>query len=96
VGKVLTLPLKAEYFYQIRSGQKPEEFRLATPFWRKRLEGKSFSKIVLTLGYPKADDARRRIERPWRGYRMTTIAHPHFGSEPQLVFAIDVREPSDA
>lgn len=87
----LTLPLKAEYFNAIRDGEKPEEFRLVTPYWRKRLEGRSYDGIVLTLGYPAADDTARRLEKPWRGFRQTTITHPHFGPEPVEVYAIDVR-----
>lgn len=87
----LTLPLKAEYFNAIRDGTKPEEFRLVTPYWRKRLEGRTYDGIVLTLGYPAADDTGRRLERPWRGHRQTTITHPHFGLDPVEVFAIDVR-----
>jgi hypothetical protein len=27
---------------------------------------------------------------PWKGYRLTTINHPHFGADPVEVFAIDV------
>lgn len=86
----LVLPLKAEYFNAIKAGTKPEEFRLRTPFWRKRLEGKIFDRIVLTLGYPKRDDAQRRIILPWRGMRETTITHPHFGADPVRVYAIRV------
>ncbi len=86
----LTLPLKAEYFNAIRDGEKPEEFRLVTPYWRKRLEGRSYDGIVLTLGYPAADDASRRLEKPWRGFRQTTITHPHFGPNPVEVYAINV------
>lgn len=87
----LILPLKRAYFEQIRDGAKPEEFRLCTPYWRKRLEGRTFDRIVLTLGYPAANDTARRLVRPWRGYRETTITHSHFGDEPVRVFAIDVR-----
>ncbi len=86
----LTIPLKREYFEQIRDGSKREEFRLVTPYWRKRLEGRSYSRIVLTMGYPKADDASRRIEREWAGCRIKTITHPHFGDKPVLVYAIKV------
>lgn len=88
----LVLPLKAEYFQQIKAGTKPEEFRLCTPYWRKRLEGRTFDCIVLTLGYPAASDTARRLVRPWRGYRETTITHPHFGPDPVQVFAINVEE----
>lgn len=86
----LTLPLKAEYFDAIRSGAKIEEFRLVTPFWRKRLEGRSYTAICLTKGYPRLTDFGRRIARPWRGYTIKTITHPHFGPEPVLVYAIIV------
>ena len=86
----LVLPLKAEYFEAIRNGQKAEEFRERTPYWRRRLEGRTFDRVVLTLGYPQAGDTSRRLVREWRGYRETTITHPHFGDKPVNVFAIDV------
>lgn len=86
----LTLSLKAEYFHAIKAGTKPEEFRLRTPYWRKRLEGRTFDRIVLTLGYPAADNQERRLVLPWRGLRETTITHPHFGPKPVEVFAIKV------
>lgn len=88
----LVLPLKGEYFDAIRDGSKPEEFRLATPYWTRRLDGRSFTSIELTRGYPKRGDGERRIERQWKGYRRTTITHPHFGADPVEVFAIDVSQ----
>lgn len=89
----LVLPLKAEYFYAIKDGTKPEEFRLCTPYWRKRLEGRAFDCIVLTLGYPSRLEHSRRLIRPWRGYRVITINHEHFGPDPVEVFAINVELP---
>lgn len=92
--RTLTLPLKAEYFDAIRDGSKPEEYRKVTPYWRKRIEGKDYDEIVLTKGYPPADDAGRRITRAWRGYRVIRLTHPHFGAEEVEVYAIDVTEPA--
>jgi hypothetical protein len=86
----LTLALKGEYFDAILDGSKAEEFRLRTPYWTKRLVGRTYSTIVLTKGYPAASDDTRRLSRPWRGYRKTTITHPHFGPDPVEVYAIDV------
>jgi hypothetical protein len=86
----LTLPLKAEYFNAISAGTKPLEYRLRTPYWRKRIVGRAYDHIVLTLGYPSRGDSARRMVLPWRGYREETITHPHFGPEPVEVFAIDV------
>lgn len=90
----LVLPLKAEYFDQIKAGTKPLEYRLCNGYWCKRLMGRTFSRIVLTKGYPAAGDTERRMERPWRGFEIQTIQHEHFGPEPVVVFAIDVRDPS--
>lgn len=86
----LVLPLKTVYFDAIRLGHKAEEFRLRTPYWRRRLEGRTFDRVVLTKGYPPAGDDSRRLVREWRGFREATITHPHFGLEPVDVFAIDV------
>lgn len=92
-NRVLHLSLKAEYFNAIKSGAKVLEFRLATPYWEKRLAGQTYDRIELTLGYPARGDEERRISRPWRGYVRQTIQHPHFGPDPVEVFAIDVEGP---
>lgn len=89
VSRTLTLPLKGEYFRQIKAGTKPREYRLASK-WEKRLAGKTFDRIVLTLGYPRSDDHERRLVLPWQGYERQTITHPHFGPDPVEVLAIDV------
>lgn len=86
----LILPLKSEYFDAIRDGSKLEEFRLTTPYWTKRLVGRTFDHVVLTKGYPSCDDHARRMVRAWAGYRVCNITHPHFGAAPVEVFAIDV------
>lgn len=90
----LTLPLKAEYFDAIKAGTKTEEYRLTTPFWRKRIEGRTFDHVILTKGYPSTGDLGKRLKLPWRGYSIKTITHPHFGSEPVEVFAIRVAGPA--
>lgn len=88
--KALILPVKRIYFEQIASGEKPEEFRLANAYWTKRLEGKQYSRVIVTLGYPKRTDTARRIEFPWRGFTKQTITHEHFGPDPVEVYAIRV------
>lgn len=93
-ARTLQLALKAEYFHAIQVGTKTEEYRLANAFWHKRLVGKKFDRVVLTLGYPSRRDHARRIVKPWRGMRTTEIQHPLFGSKPVQVFAIDVSAPA--
>ncbi len=88
----LHLSLKGEYFEQIVTGDKPEEYRLATPYWRKRLEGRSYGRVIVKRGYPKADDQSRISLRKWQGAALKVITHQHFGPEPVEVFAIDVSQ----
>lgn len=86
----LHLNLKAVYFDGIDSGEKREEYRLDTPYWRRRLVGREYEGIVLKKGYPKRGDSSRTLARPWAGYVIKTITHPHFGAQPVQVFAIAV------
>lgn len=84
----LTLHLKAKYFDQIVAGEKTEEYRLVTPYWIRRLEGRRYERVILLKGYPPADDLSKRIVRHWRGCTRKIITHPHFGPDPVEVFAI--------
>lgn len=88
--RTLTLPVKAEYFQQIRSGEKKEEYRIYNDFWKARILGKAIDELVITLGYPKKGDPVRTCRRRFRGYSVKTITHRHFGDKPVKVFAIKV------
>ena len=85
----LHLNLKGVYFDEIKAGTKPFEYRLRSK-WEKRLAGKSFDQIWIKRGYPARDDHARIIARPWRGYEIQVITHPHFGPTPVEVIAIRV------
>lgn len=87
----LIIPVKGVYWHQIKAGTKLEEYRLCTPYWTKRLVGRDYARVVLTLGYPKAEDASRRLTCFWQAYTIKTIQHEHFGPDPVTVFAIHVR-----
>jgi hypothetical protein len=86
----LHLHLNAEYFDQIRSGHKLDEYRLQTRYWSLRLAGRDYAGIVLHKGYPKAGDDTKIMMRPWAGCTEQTITHVHFGAAPVRVFAIRV------
>jgi hypothetical protein len=94
MSRVLHLPLKGLFFRQIRDGGKLFEYRLCTDYWRKRIEGREYDRIELTLGYPPAGDTRRRLSRPWKGFERQTIEHWHFGPHPVEVYAIRVNDTS--
>lgn len=87
----LVLAVKGIYFDQMARGEKVEEFRLQNEFWAKRLEGRDYARVIITRGYPKADDTSRRLVFPWRGFRKCELQHEHFGAEPVQVYAITVR-----
>ncbi|PUA19628.1 RNA-binding protein [Glaciimonas sp. PCH181] len=88
----LYLPVKRVYFDSIRIGTKGEEYRLVTPYWTKRLIGREYHSVVITMGYPKAGDMTRTMLFEWCGYRKTKLTHPHFGPDEVEVFAIDLSE----
>lgn len=68
----LHLNLKAVYFDAIATGEKREEYRLTTPYWRHRLEGRQYDGIVLKKGYPKRGDSSRTLARPWASLSLTS------------------------
>lgn len=88
----LHIPVKGEYFDQIAAGAKAEEYRLSTRYWSRRLLCRDYDQIVLTRGYSKGGGVEgvTRLTLPWRGYKLKTITHPHFGADPVEVFAINV------
>jgi hypothetical protein len=88
----LRIAVTGRYFDQIAAGTKPEEYRRRSPFWIKRLRGRSYERVVLTRGYPKGggEEGRTRLTLPWGGYSEKTITHEFFGSAPVDVFAIRV------
>ncbi len=84
----LVLHVKRKYFEQIAYGEKGEEYRLATPYWQRRLEGRNYERVIICLGYPKRGDASRRLVFKWRGAERKTIVHSHFGATPVDVYAV--------
>ena len=85
----LVLHLKAEYWDQIAQRRKRYEYRAATPYWCRRIMGRRFDRIILYRGYPRRDDASRRLERPWRGYTMDTVDLMDLGPTCVFVFRVN-------
>ena len=87
--------VKGVYFNQALSGDKPFEYRLRTPYWKKRIEGREYKNIIYKHGYPKKGDKSKTLIFPWRGYELQTITHPHFGNDPVDVYAIVLKKEKD-
>ncbi|WP_455657249.1 hypothetical protein [Photorhabdus khanii] len=51
--RILHLPVKKIYFDQIKSGEKSDEYRLVTEYWKKRLEGRDYDEVYVKCGYPR-------------------------------------------
>lgn len=88
--RILQLAVNGEYFDAMKRGEKTEEYRLVNAYWGKRLFGRDYDRLVITRGYPRKDDASRRIDVPYDGFEIKTITHKHFGSKPVKVYAIKV------
>ena len=88
----LVLNLKREYFQEIKIGTKKEEYRLCTPYWKKRIEGKSFDKVIIKLGYPKNSEMDKILKFKWNGYQIKEITHREFSNKPIKVYAIQLKE----
>ena len=86
--RILHLNLKAEYFNEIKNGDKIYEYRRITPFWRKRLKDREYDEVHIKLGYPKTGDKKRILKFKWNGYLIKKITHKHFGRRQLYVYAI--------
>lgn len=86
--KTLILPLKKEYFNEIKNEEKFEEYRLYNDFWKKRLENKEYQEVCFTLGYPKKENKEKHLHKKYLGYKIKKIKHKHFGDKEVEVFAI--------
>ena len=90
--RILTLRLKSKWWTRIKLGDKTEELRLATDYWRKRLVDREYDEIHIWLGYAKKTDLGRLIVRKWNGCFLDEVKHEEFGAEPVEVFVIDVSQ----
>jgi hypothetical protein len=64
-------------------------------YWTKRLVGRDYQTIYITLGYPPAGDLDRTLSFEWNGCRKTKLTHSHFGPDEVEVFAIDLSKRID-
>lgn len=93
IETTLTLPLKRKWFEIIRSGEKREEYREMSPYWKSRFGhvcygvGRSYDRLVFTLGYPKKDDTERRLE--FANPQVSIgFGLPEWGAEPGRLYFI--------
>lgn len=89
--KILTLNLNKEYFDEILSENKKEEYREVKEYWTKRLKQK-YDRIVVKCGYPKSEDVSKEIWFEWNGFVKKKINHKHFGDKEIEVYAIDLNK----
>lgn len=87
----LILNLKKEYFEEILSGVKKEEYREIKEYWNKRLN-KTYDKVIIKCGYPKKGDTSKEIYFQWNGYVKKKIKHKHFGDKEIEVYAIQLNK----
>jgi hypothetical protein len=76
--RILHLNLVREFFDQIARGEKPEEYRDRTDYWKTRLEGREYDIIRFRNGYgpdvPEMDVEWKGVEKVVRkGQRLYAI-----------------------
>lgn len=49
--------VNAEYFDQMKSGEKAKEYRLVNDFWNESIMFREYVRLIIARGYPKRDDA---------------------------------------
>lgn len=90
MSRTLILSVNCLDFDRIAVGKKAFEYRPMNIYWKKRLVGRDYDKLVLTRSFPAANATANRLELAWCGYEVQTITEPHFGNAPKPVFAIRV------
>lgn len=83
----LLINIKKQFFDEICSGKKTEEYRIIKPYWINKLVGKNYLSIIFQNGHSKSAN---RIETEYNGYEMRKIQHDYFGKKPVNVFVIKI------
>jgi hypothetical protein len=87
----LVLNVKGKYFNEILNGRKVKEYRKRTPYWMKRIEGKTFDIVEIRNGYPPQSSVEvSTLVFPWEGLTVETVTHKEFGKDPVEVYAINL------
>jgi hypothetical protein len=74
--KVLDLVLKGEWFKMIASEEKKEEYREITPYWDRRLDGRSYDVVRFRWGY---ETKSPKIWVECKGIQKGGIGNPKWG-----------------
>jgi len=95
----LFLHVKKEFFNEIKSGEKTEEYRICSNYWNTRFSDDKlpFTRIIIQLGYPGRSDTdlSRTLIFPFRGIEQKEILHPLFGDKSVWVHAIRLEQRRD-
>lgn len=87
--KNLFLIIKEVYLNQIYLGEKPNEYRATSEYFKKKLVGREYETITLQAGYRPTSP---RLVLKYKGYTVEKLTHEFFGPDEVEVFAIDVTE----
>lgn len=81
----LFIIINKQYFDEILSGTKKEEYRIVKPHWVNKIAGKKYSHIIFQNGYRRDS---QRLEAEYLGYEVRNIRHEFFGNDDVCVFAL--------
>lgn len=91
----LIIHVRKEYFDQIRSGEKNEEYRKMNQYWFRRLCGPTgcgiiYDAVLIASGYPEKTALDKWLMFDYAGFSMPKIRHKEFGPDPVQVYAIQL------
>jgi len=85
----LFMTIKRQYFDEILSGKKKEEYRMVKSHWVDKLIGKEYTHIIFQNGYNRNAP---RLEAEYMGYEIRNILHDFFGNDEVTVFALKLEK----
>ena len=92
---ILTLHLTYYWYDLIDSGEKTEEYRLATDYWKKRIEDKKYDAVHVIRGYPAkgvngySPDVINKFK--WKGFKKMQTIYPITG-DSEMCYLVDLTE----
>lgn len=79
------MTIKRQYFDEILSGKKKEEFRMVNPHWVDKIIGKEYTHIIFQNGYNRNAP---RLEAEYMSYDIRNIRNDFFGNDEVTVFVL--------
>ncbi|MEI6747336.1 MAG: hypothetical protein WCL34_15340 [Methylococcaceae bacterium] len=83
-GFSLSIFIDEKSFNEIQSGNNPYHYVMANKYWKKWLQNKKYSSLILKT------NCFQSMEIPYLGFEKQVIQRKHFDKKPVKIFAIRI------